>query len=582
MGEIDIARLPVWAIKKLKKGKVSSTRSVVVPNDKQCARGKLYTERALQIESQRVRNAPMHQRNDTLNKASFRIGQLVAHGVLDRRTVEAELNSAALTCGLTEVESTPTIKSGIDAGSKHPRRLPFIPSKSRTKSSTLTQVLSSLGETDADNALRFVRRFGDKVMWTPGGGWYVYNGSFWEPDELGNRTALAIKTVTAIKSEAQYIAWSKAKINRKKFAKKSKSNAAIQTMLQLAQHELAVKDDQLDADPFLLNVSNGTLDLKLGVLREHNPGDLMTRCLNVAYKKKAKSPLFRKFLKDISGGNKDFERFLKKAVGYTLTGSVREQVLFFLLGPGDTGKSTLINLIRAMLKQYAVHVPTKTFLVKQFNNEIPVDEARMKGARMVTAIENNPNQQLDEAKVKAMTGGDRMTARLMRQNPFEFDPEFKLWIAANDLPKVRATDSSIWDRFIVLPFTHQKEESDQDKDLPTKLRGEFEAILAWSVRGTKLWLKEGLADKILFDGAKASWRKQSGTVLQFYQECCQAAPPSEVVQASVMFDRYKQWCLAAGEKPSSDRVFKGAMIELNVAPKKDREANWWQGVKLVK
>jgi putative DNA primase/helicase len=589
LGEVEIAQLPAWVIKKLKKAKTATVAPVATLTGREVARGKRYAEKALELETQRVRKAPVHQRNHTLNSASFRLGQLAVHGLVTSASIQQALGAAAQACGLSDTEIGPTIESGFKAGLKHPRN-PFTQSQNEQTDllsvgvgpkKKLTASLAKLRETDVHNAERFVRRFGHLVLWTPGIGWLVFDGKCWVPDMLHQRVKLARQTMKLIRAEAPYLRRWKERAGRLKFADLSLSKGAIDRMLQLAQPDVSFDDNKLDADPDLLNVRNGTLDLKTGQLQPHNPADLISRCIEVDYVSAALSRRFRRFILRACGGNKDYARFLKKAVGYTLTGSNKEQILFFLHGPTHTGKSTFINLIRDLLGPYAVHTSIKTFLVKQYDNEIPVDEARMKGARMVTAIENNVNQQLDEAKIKGMTGGDKMVGRFMRQNPFEYMPEFKLWIGANDLPKVRATDDAIWNRFVVLPFKVQfADESEEDKSLPAKLREDYEAILAWAVRGAKLWMKEGLADKHAFDSVKAEWRALSDTVGRFYYECCEVVGPSEKVQSSVLYERYKQWCKGLGEIPATDKVFKARLLELNVPTKKDRVANWWLGLRL--
>jgi len=590
-GEVDIAPLPAWVVKKLKTTKLTGSAPVVVLTDKQTARGKKYAERALELEAQRVRNAPAHQRNDTLNRAAFRIGQFQAHGVLAGGKVIAELGEAASACGLAASEITSTIESGIAAGRKQPRALPvtmksdkkspIVDDTPKTKGGKLTAVLARLGETDAHNAERFIKRHAHRVLWTPGLGWLVYDDHRWVPDTHNKRLKLATKAMKAIKEEAPLLSGGREKEQRIEFSDQSLNKGAIDRMLALAQPDVAVDDSKLDSDPYLLNVRNGTVDLRTGSLEKHDPADLITRICWVSYKRKAECTRFKRFLRYACDGNKDMAKFLKKAVGYTLTGSVTEQVLFFIYGPHSTGKSTFVNLIRNILGDFGIHTPTKTLLVKQYDNDIPVDIARMKGARMVTALENNPNQQLDEAKIKGMTGGDKLTARFMRQNLFEFDPEFKLWIAINDLPRVRATDDAIWRRIIVLPFKSQVIGDAVNKNLPDKLRKEASGILAWAVRGALLWAKEGLADKSLFDIEKDRWRDQSDTVGRFFNECCQIAEPTELVQASVIFARYTQWCTTNAEKPSSIAVFKARLIELNVTPGRNKKIRGWKGIKLV-
>jgi len=589
LGETEIATLPAWVIKKLKKPKIKSAPSPVALTTKQTARGKRYAERALEVEAQRVRNAPAHQANDTLNRAAFRMGQFLPHGLLDRGKVIAVLGEAALARGQALPETRATIDSGIAGGEKQPRALfskkldkrgPRIPGGDNTEKCKLTAALAKLGETDADNAKRFIKRNAGRILWTPGGGWFVYDGQRWVADAHNKRLKLATKVAKAIRKEARFLSTRKEEDDRLEFSNQSLNKGAIDRMLALAQPDVAVDDNKLDADPYLLNVLNGTLDLRTGRLERHDPADLITRICPVKYSRKAKCKRFKKFLRHATGGNKDMAKFLKKAVGYTLTGSIKEQVLFFVYGPHSTGKSTFVNLIRNLLGDFGIHTPTKTLLVKQYDNDIPVDIARMKGTRMVTALENNPNQQLDEAKIKGMTGGDKQTARFMRQNLFEYLPEFKLWIAINDLPRVRATDDAIWRRIIVLPFKAQVT-TGLDKDLPDKLRKEAPGILAWAVRGALLWDKEGLDDKALFDTEKNRWREQSDTVGRFFNECCQVVSSTESVQAGVLLARYQQWCTTNAEKPCSSDVFKARMIELNVTQKRTKKARLWVGIKLV-
>ena len=207
----------------------------------------------------------------------------------------------------------------------------------------------------------------------------------------------------------------------------------------------------------------------------------------------AKCPLFKKFLKRITADNADLQAFMQKVVGYSITGITTEQALFFVHGKsGNNGKSTFVNLIREMLGDYGLQTPTETLLVKQYDNAIPADLARLDGARMVTATEANFNRHLDEAKIKQMTGGEPINARFMRQNWFQFEPGFKLWLVANDRPRVRGTDQAFWRRVRVIPLTTEIPLAERDLDLPSKLQVEWPGILAWAVRGCLKWQREGL------------------------------------------------------------------------------------------
>ena len=282
----------------------------------------------------------------------------------------------------------------------------------------------------------------------------MFDGKRWRPDVLFQVTELAKETARRIADEARHLDRNEARAARSKFASQSLAKGSLDRMLDLARSLLAVEDKQLDADPWLLNVENGTIDLRTGRREKHDPRDLLTKIAPVRANRRAKCPKFLKFLKRITGNDAGLRTFIQKAAGLSLTGVTTEQVFFFVYGKsGSNGKSTLVNLLRDMLGDYGCHTPIETLLVKQYDNNIPADLARLNGARMVTAIEANFNRHLDEAKIKAMTGGEPIVARFMRQNFFEFTPEFKLWIVANDRPRVRGTDAAFWRRVRVIPLT---------------------------------------------------------------------------------------------------------------------------------
>ena len=304
-------------------------------------------------------------------------------------------------------------------------------------------------------------------------------------------TELAKQTARRIVDEAQHLETDAARAARSKFAAQSLSKGALDRMLDLAKSLVGFEDNRLDADPWLLNVENGTIDLRTGRRENHDPRDLLTIIAPVRANRSAKCPLFKRFLERITGGDAGLRTFIQKAVGYSLTGSTTEQAFFFVHGKsGNNGKSTLVNLIRDMLGDYGCHTPTETLLTKQYDNNIPVDLARLAGARMVTAVEANFNRHLDEAKIKTMTGGEPIVARFMRQNLFKFDPEFKLWLVANDRPRVRGTDDAFWRRVRVIPLDITIPSGERDPKLPEKLRAEWPGILAWAVRGCRKWQAE--------------------------------------------------------------------------------------------
>ena len=426
----------------------------------------------------------------------------------------------------------------------------------------LAAELATLGETDSDNAERFARRFGGKAINTPGRGWLVYDGKRWRPDDLSQVVELAKQTARLIADEAQHLDQDAARAVRSKFAAQSLGKGSLDRMLDLAKSLLAVEDNRLDADPWLFNVENGTIDLRTGQREKHDPRDLLTKIAPVRANRRAKCPLFKKFLRRITGDDAALRVFIQKAVGYSLTGDTTEQVLFFVHGKsGNNGKSTLVNLIRDMLGDYGCHTPTETLLTKQYDNNIPADLARLAGARMVTAIEANFNRHLDEAKIKAMTGGEPITARFMRQDFFSFQPEFKLWFVANDRPRVRGTDAAFWRRVASFRSTSRFPRPSAIKICPTSCGPSGPASSAWAVRGCRKWHGEGLAQTAAVRSATKGWQQEMDQLKRFVAEELVIGPGYKIA-ASQLFDRYTKWCSDHGEEALTVQDFKAKLQEV--------------------
>jgi putative DNA primase/helicase len=488
-----------------------------------------YVNAALERELARLGKAPKHQRNNCLNTCAFKIGQLLPYGILTADECASALSRTATQIGLEDTEIAATIKSGLSAGEECPRRLPFLKSAPEISkapairgelAATLTLELSKLGETDTDNAQRFAKRCADRIIFTPGLGWLAYDGRRWQRDGALQCMELAKATARKISKESQYLSDGPARVSRQKFAQASLSKGALDRMIDLAKPLLLVEDGKLDADPLLLNTRNGTIDLRTGDLEGHDPRDLLTKLAPVVADPKAKCPIFKKFIKRMTNGDEELATYLRACVGYSLTGLTTEQVFFFCYGKsGANGKSTFVNLTRDLMGDYACHTPTDTLLTKKFDNNIPADLARLAGVRMVTAVEANFNQNLDEAKLKSMTGGEPITARFMRHDFFEFFPEFKLWLVANDMPRVRGTDTAFWRRVRVIPFEVQIAGKEVDRKLPRKLREEFPGILAWAVRGCRQWQTEGkLVEPAAVRKASGRWLRAADHVKRFVEE----------------------------------------------------------------
>jgi putative DNA primase/helicase len=575
----EFALAPDWLIE-------LAAKPATQPRQPQRAQGHVsqpYADAVLKGEVSKVKAARAGERNETLNRAAFRLAQVGT----DKAVAVSSLLQAAVGLGLSSDEASRTIESGWQGGTLNPRSLAETkrPEAKGTEhleplaADDLACELALLGETDADNGQRFARRYADKAVYTPGRGLLFYDGTRWRPDDLRRGYALAESTARMIAAEASYLQGEQPRASRARFAQASLSKGSLERMLELAKSHLAIEDNQLDADPWLLNVQNGTLDLRMGKLRRHDPHDRITKLSPVVADPAAKCPVFKRVVSRALKGDKDLIRYFQRAVGSTLAGDISDQVFFFLHGPSKTAKSTLLNSLREMLGDFGVHTPTETLLTKQYDNAIPVDLARLAGARMVTAIEANWNRQLDEARIKGMTGGEPIVARFMRQNLFSFQPEFTLWLAANDFPRVRGTSGAFWERVRVIPFTVQIPPEERDKGLPAKLRAEWPGILAWAVRGCLKWQREGLQSPQAVKSGTNLWKEGADHLKRFVDESLVYDSEGDV-QASALYRHYLAWCTRHGETPLSIQIIKARLPEFDLVHKRIQGRSIWKGVKL--
>jgi putative DNA primase/helicase len=412
---------------------------------------------------------------------------------------------------------------------------------------------------DLGNAERFVDMFGDRVRWCPARkAWMVYDGKRWAWDERAQVVKLAHQAARSIHKDAAAEPDPAKQREIAKFAVSSQNEGRISGMLSQAKPYLAVSMDELDRDPWVLNCPNGTLDLRSGKLRPHDPADLITRLAPVEFDPAAECPRFNRFLQEtlVEPG---VITFVKRYSGYTLTGITRERLLAILYGFGKNGKTTLVELLRDVMGDYATNTDTETILMRKYQG-VGNDVAALKGARFVSAAEVEQGRRLAESKVKQLTGRDTVTARFLFGEPFNFRPEFKLWLSTNNKPVIQGTDDAIWDRLRLIPFTQRFEGAKADPKLPEKLREELPGVLSWMVAGCLEWQEHGLGEPETVRAATDQYRTEMDTLAAFLDEVCVIAGDCRVLAES-LYQRYAMWCEKSGERKEPKKAFVARLQE---------------------
>jgi putative DNA primase/helicase len=416
--------------------------------------------------------------------------------------------------------------------------------------------------TDLGNAERLVSAHGRDLRHVPGLGWHRWDGRCWQRDEDGEPMRRAKLAARAILHDAANCDDDALRKTIVKWARASEAEPRLRAAVSLAASEpqILAGVDELDADPWALNALNGTIDLRTGKLRGHRRTDLLSKLAPAAYDPKAKCPQWLSFLQVIFDGNAELITYVQRWAGYSLTGSIREQALVVCWGGGSNGKSTLLGTLRRLLGDYAEATPTSTLLEQRQGDGIPNDVARLRGARLVTASETSSGRNLNEERVKDITGGDAITARYMRGEWFSFEPQFKLWLSTNHLPRIRGTDHAIWRRLSLVPFAVTIPDAAQDKELPAKLAGELPGILAWAVRGCLDWQQQGLAAPAAVSAATDGYRVEQDLLGRFLAERCEIDPRAEV-QAADLWDAYCKWAEANRERTGTQTSFGRELTE---------------------
>lgn len=418
--------------------------------------------------------------------------------------------------------------------------------------------------TDVGNAQRLIRRHGENLRYCAlFGRWLEWDGARWAPDETGGIVERAKETALGIYQEADAFSGSgdreKIRDSIRNWAKKTEGQGRLAAMVGLAESDgrIVTRPEDFDRDPWLFNAENATIDLQTCEPRERRRSDLNTRLAGVRFDAHARCPTFEEFLSRVMDGSEAMVAYLRRVVGFCLSGVPPDRTMFFLYGRGRNGKSTLIELLHDLLGEYARKVAADTLLAKPGaqGDGIPNDLAGLRGARLVTSAELPENRRLNEARIKDLTGRDRITARFLRQEFFEFPPVFKLFMYGNHKPVVRGTDDGIWDRLKLIPFTVRIPDDEVDPNLPARLRAELPGVLNWALQGCREWQEQGLAHPDEVRAATAAYRGEMDRLQDFRADCCHEGDSTLQAKPRDLYGAYCGWCDENGETRITETAF---------------------------
>lgn len=443
--------------------------------------------------------------------------------------------------------------------------------------------------TDRGNAQRLAALHGHEIRYIGKWGKYLaYDGRRWKIDDMCQVERWAKEVPDLIIDEAKRLTEKNERKSHFAFSLATESQSKIKAMVESLKSEpgVAIEHEVFDPDPMILNVANGTLDLRTGLLLDHDPDDMITKIAPVEYDPLATAPKWTAMLERILP-EPEMRAYIKRACGYSATGrSGRsgDQVLLMPYGMGANGKSTLLGAMVDVLGEYGQHT-APDLLVKQ-RSDHPTVLADLFGVRALVSVETDQGVRLNEALIKRLTGGDRIRARRMREDLWEFDPTHTVWFAVNHRPEVKGIEHAIWRRVKVAPFTVQIPEEHQNKNLAVELEDEYPGILRWIVEGCMEWQKIGLAEPDAVRNATRQYREEMDVLQAFFDDRC-VLDPAATTEAEALYAAYEGWCQSQREEPLSQRALGFALKErgfdnskrVTSGPRKGRKK--WSGIGLL-
>lgn len=400
------------------------------------------------------------------------------------------------------------------------------------------------------------------------GAWYEWCGDHWKKEPTLKTYELA-RNITR-----EAIQWDGIKPSEKLRVNSGKTASAMLQFVK-ADRKIAATAEQWDTNPMLLGVPGGVLDLTICKLIEADPTQHITKRAAVA-PADGEPVKWLKFLEIVTDGNRDITQYLQRFAGYCLTGATTEHALAFLYGTGANGKTTFVQTLLGILGDYAITAPIETFAETKGDRH-STEIARLRGARLVATEEVGTASRWNESRIKQLTGGNRIAAHFMRQDDFEFQPEFKLLIAGNHRPMMRSVDEAMKRRMHIVPFTITIPEEERVKGFVDTLKDEWPQIMSWMLQGCAAWKDYGLAPPEIVRDATDQYLKNEDTLQAWLEDCCERTGE---FTGKALYASYATWCQEQGETVWSRRAWANAMIDKGFEAGKVSQQRGFRGVRL--
>ena len=465
--------------------------------------------------------------------------------------------------------------------------------RSRHETATVTRLARKTHDPcgHVANAHRIVRHYGNQLLYVEEIGWHTW-GPPWRHNELGaikivqglgrivaNEAADLAEWVAEARDTGERCKRQETMDRRFKWASICERSSTIDASLSMAAPHLVIRADQLDANPDLLGLPDGVLELTTGRYREHRRDDYITKMTGAGFVPDIDAPTWRAFIDEIMDGDGELVDYLQRIAGYVLTGHRGEHILPILCGRGANGKSVFVGALQAMLGDYASS-GSPDLLIKKQSTEHPTALADLQGRRLVVVSETGEGRRLNEERAKLLTGGDRIKARRMRQDFYEFEPTHQLIVQTNHRPIARGTDEGLWRRLRLIPFNVTIPPERRDTQLLDKIKGELPGVLNWALEGLKRYQIEGFCTPRAVAQATAGYRSDSDQISAFIHECCILSDHATATSAD-LYKEYAKWCLESGEQAQTKRGFADRLQDRGIKPVRTNVARKWRGIGLL-